>query len=177
MSDFKDLFGDWSPDEGDALPDEGYPSQERSSRNVPVREVSITNVVEEIYYPAGHAQGRAESQMWVQMRDSRGREFKIVMLRELGVSILAAIRGETPDRPASHDLMKNVIEKMGGNVERIVIDDLWRETYYAKIHIRLNHELLEVDARPSDAIAVGLRFRVPIFAAEAVLEAAENEEE
>jgi bifunctional DNase/RNase len=62
-------------------------------------------------------------------------------------------------------------------VERVVIDDLWRETFYAKIFLTVRKNLedeqeIEIDARPSDAIAIALRFNAPIYMTEAVLEAA-----
>lgn len=180
MSDFNNLFRDWEPEEGDSEPIDGYDAEpeNRAPRSYVEKEVTIANVVEEIYYPAGHAQGRSESSMWVLLRDARGREFKIVMLTELGKSILSAIRNEVPDRPFTHDLMKHIIERLGGTLEKVVIDDIWQETFYAKLHLRVDESTIhEVDARPSDAIAMALRFRVPIFVSESVFEATQQTEE
>jgi len=75
-----------------------------------------------------------------------------------------------PPRPMTYDLMKSVITEMGGNVERIVINDLKDSTYYAEIHIQHNGDVLVIDSRPSDAINLALRFGAPIFVAEEVLE-------
>ncbi len=178
MSDFHNLFDDGDSDDMNPHSAEWYDvePENRQQQSIELKEVTIANVVEEIYYPAGHAQGRAESSMWVLLRDGRGREFKIVMLQELGRAILSAIRGETPDRPFTHDLMRNIIDKLGGTVDRVVIDDLWQDTYYAKLHLRVGERVIEVDARPSDAIAVGLRFKAPIYVAESVLQATQVEE-
>ena len=74
-------------------------------------------------------------------------------------------------------LLKNILDKLGGHVERILIDDLWNDTYYAKISIALNGSTVDVDSRPSDAIALGLRARAPIYMAESVLEQAAMYEE
>jgi len=75
-----------------------------------------------------------------------------------------------PDRPMTHDLLKNVIERLGGTVERIIVDDLWQSTFYAKIIIVRNGVSLDIDSRPSDAIALALRTRSPIYVAEPVFE-------
>ncbi len=177
MSDFHNLFEDDDSEKPNPF-SEWYEvePENRQKQSIELKQVAIANVVEEIYYPAGHAQGRAESSMWVLLRDARGREFKIVMLQELGRAILSAIRGEVPDRPFTHDLMRNVIEKLGAAVERVVIDDLWQDTFYAKLHLRAGESNIEIDARPSDAIAVGLRFKAPIYVAETILEATQIEE-
>jgi bifunctional DNase/RNase len=72
-------------------------------------------------------------------------------------------------RPLTHDLLANVIEAMGGRIEQIEINDLNSGTFYARIFIRLNGNMIEVDSRPSDAIALGIATMVPIFVAEHVL--------
>ncbi|MGI4790828.1 MAG: bifunctional nuclease family protein, partial [Janthinobacterium lividum] len=70
------------------------------------------------------------------------------------------------------DLIRLMLERLDATVERIIIDDLWNETFYAKIGIvKVTGETLELDARPSDAIALALRVRAPIYMAETVLEA------
>jgi bifunctional DNase/RNase len=74
----------------------------------------------------------------------------------------------------THDLLKLLVDRLGGKVEKIIIDDLWQDTYYAKITISTNKgaSVQEIDARPSDAIALALREKAPIFMAESVLEQA-----
>ena len=80
------------------------------------------------------------------------------------------LKGGTTPRPLTHDLLASVIESMGGEIERIEINDLQTGTFYARIHIRQNGKTLEVDSRPSDAIALGIATMVPIYVAEHVLE-------
>lgn len=85
-------------------------------------------------------------------------------------AITMSLDGTTPDRPITHDLIKTIVERLEGAVERIVIDDLWSTTYYAKIHVRKGDEVVEIDSRPSDAIAIAMRFEAPIFVADGILE-------
>lgn len=75
-------------------------------------------------------------------------------------------------RPLTHDLLCNLIEEFGGAVKSVVVNDLENDTFFAQIHIEQNGRTLEVDSRPSDAIALAVRAQVPIFAAESVLERA-----
>jgi bifunctional DNase/RNase len=83
---------------------------------------------------------------------------------------------ETP-RPMTHDLLKRVIDTLDGHVERIVVCELKENTFYAMIHVRSSRgTLLEVDARPSDAIALALRTRSKIFVEEAVIQSARSVE-
>lgn len=72
-------------------------------------------------------------------------------------------------RPLTHDLIVNAVEQMGGEVQDIVINDLREHTYYATLRIRHEGELVEVDCRPSDAVAVAVTARVPIYVNEGVL--------
>jgi hypothetical protein len=81
-----------------------------------------------------------------------------------------------PRRPAAHDLLCALIERLGARLIKVVIDDLWNEVYYAKLHLQLDGETLAVDSRPSDAIAIALRMGAPLFAAPAVLAAAGGKE-
>ena len=73
-------------------------------------------------------------------------------------------------RPMTHDLLRNVIQMMGGKVARIEVCDLRDNTYYGLVHIELGGEVLKIDSRPSDAIALSLRTDAPIFVAEHVIE-------
>jgi bifunctional DNase/RNase len=82
---------------------------------------------------------------------------------------------QTP-RPMTHDLLKNVIDDLSASVERIVVTELKENTFYALIHLRRNGHSIEVDARPSDAIALALRTRSPIFVEEAVIDSARSVE-
>ena len=82
---------------------------------------------------------------------------------------------QTP-RPMTHDLLKNVIDDLHGHVERIVVCELKENTFYARIHMSVDGRSLEVDARPSDAIALALRTRSPIFVEETVIQSARSVE-
>jgi uncharacterized protein len=82
---------------------------------------------------------------------------------------------QTP-RPMTHDLLKNIIDDLSASVERIVVTELKENTFYALIHLRTNGHSIEVDARPSDAIALALRTQSPIFVEEAVIQNARSVE-
>jgi len=75
-----------------------------------------------------------------------------------------------PQRPLTHDLLKSMIRELGGKVVHILINDLRHDVYYARIVIDLGGKQVEVDSRPSDAIALAVRTKVPIFVAETVME-------
>lgn len=75
-------------------------------------------------------------------------------------------------RPLTHDLLKNVITTMGGVVERIVVSELRDEVFYAHIVMEANGKHLEIDSRPSDALALAVRLHVPVYIEEAVMEKA-----
>jgi hypothetical protein len=85
-------------------------------------------------------------------------------------AIALALENVRPPRPLTHDLAKSLIEKLNGRVDRVVISDLRHNTFYARILMRRNGEPLQVDSRPSDAIALALRLKVPIFIDETVLD-------
>ena len=73
-------------------------------------------------------------------------------------------------RPMTHDLLADVIDRMGGEVEKVVINDLSNGTFYARLHINTNGNTVDVDSRPSDAIALGVGIGVSIFVDEQVFE-------
>lgn len=84
-------------------------------------------------------------------------------------AILFALEGVIPPRPLTHDLLKSVIENMGAEVDKIIINALHNNTYFAKVCISLDGNSVDVDARPSDAIALALRTNSPIFVTDPVL--------
>jgi bifunctional DNase/RNase len=77
-----------------------------------------------------------------------------------------------PQRPLTHDLLKSVIQELGGQIIHILISDLRDDVYYARIVVEVNGRQMEIDSRPSDAIALAVRARVPIFVSETVMERA-----
>jgi bifunctional DNase/RNase len=76
------------------------------------------------------------------------------------------------DSPTSYDLMRSLVQELGGTVSRVVVNNVSNETFYAKVVMSTESRQVEVDSRPSDAIALALRARVPIFAAASVLDRA-----
>jgi bifunctional DNase/RNase len=98
------------------------------------------------------------------------RTFPIVIGNNEAFAIDRRLKGIPTPRPLTHDLLASVIETMGGNIDHIEINDLQAHTFFARIHIRQNGKTIEIDSRPSDAIALGIATVVPIFVAEHVLE-------
>ena len=84
-------------------------------------------------------------------------------------SINRRVKGEPSPRPLTHDLIVGIIESLQGEVQDIIISELKEHTYYAKLRVRQEGELMEIDCRPSDAIAIAVTARVPIFVNEEVL--------
>jgi hypothetical protein len=80
------------------------------------------------------------------------------------------LKGIQPPRPMTHDLLDSVIENLGAKIEKIVISDLRNHTFYAKIYLSSNGHSIEIDSRPSDAIALGAASNAPIYVAEHVFE-------
>ena len=89
-------------------------------------------------------------------------------------AIALQIQNVAPPRPMTHDLLRNVISSLDGNVERVVVSELRDNTFYAVIHMRIQGEAMLLDARPSDAIALALRTRAPILVDDTVIEVAET---
>lgn len=87
-------------------------------------------------------------------------------------AIQLILESTRPDRPMTHDLFKNVLDRLEATLDRVVIDDFWNTIYYAKLYIRSRDVESEIDARPSDALALAVRFEAPIFVADAILESA-----
>lgn len=97
------------------------------------------------------------------------RSFPIVIGIFEATSIDRRVRGLSNPRPLTHDLVANVVEQLGGEVQDIFISELREHTYFAKLRVRQEGELIEIDCRPSDAIALAVTAKVPIYVAEDVL--------
>lgn len=78
----------------------------------------------------------------------------------------------SPPRPMTHDLMKSMLDSMKAQIQRVVVNDLKENTYFATIDVKRNGTQNHIDARPSDAIAIALRFQAPIFVDEEVMKRA-----
>ena len=89
-------------------------------------------------------------------------------------AIALKIENIVTPRPMTHDLMKNVFDETGLKVERVVVNDVRDNTFYALIHCRHNGQSLTIDSRPSDAIALSLRLDAPIFVEESVVQKAQS---
>ena len=87
-------------------------------------------------------------------------------------AIAVKLQDLTVPRPLTHDLLQTVIDTLGAAVQHILVSDLQNDTFYAKIVIKMNGDVKEIDSRPSDAMALAVRTKVPIFAEESVMEKA-----
>jgi uncharacterized protein len=98
------------------------------------------------------------------------RTFPIVIGFFEATSIDRRVRGQTTPRPLTHDLLASTIESLGGELQDIYISELRDHTYFAKLRIKHDGEIVEVDSRPSDAIAVAVTVDVPIYVNEEVID-------
>jgi bifunctional DNase/RNase len=87
-------------------------------------------------------------------------------------AIAVKLQGVTVPRPLTHDLLSSVIDTLGAAVSSIIVNDLKNDTFFAKVILEIDGKHVEVDSRPSDALALAVRTGVPIFADESVLEKA-----
>ena len=85
-------------------------------------------------------------------------------------AIAMELSGLSSKRPLTHDLLRSVIQALGGKVTKVEVTELVDQTFYAKIYIQMNDTILEVDARPSDSIALALKTKVPIYVADELFE-------
>jgi bifunctional DNase/RNase len=89
-------------------------------------------------------------------------------------AIALQIENVVTPRPMTHDLLRNVIQDLNATIQKVVVNDLRENTFYAIIFLQLNGEVVAIDSRPSDAIALALRARVPIFVEERVIDSAKT---
>ncbi len=109
-------------------------------------------------------------QQVIMLKEVEGdRSFPIVIGIFEATSIDRRVKNMPAPRPLTHDLVASVIDNMGGDLQDVFISELRDHTYFAKLRIRINGELVEVDSRPSDAIALAVTAKVPIYVAEDVL--------
>ena len=87
-------------------------------------------------------------------------------------AITIQLQGVQVARPLTHDLLKSIIDEMGATVSHIMVNELKNDTFYARIVMDINGSSMEIDARPSDAIALAVRVNAPLFVAEEVMEMA-----
>ena len=109
------------------------------------------------------------------LHDSDGKRILPIWVGVFEANAIALqIENVSTPRPMTHDLLRNVVQGLNGDVQKIVVSDLKGNTFYAVLHIVVAGEMVMIDARPSDAIALALRVRAPIFAEDAVIENAKS---
>jgi bifunctional DNase/RNase len=110
-------------------------------------------------------------QQVVYLKEVEGdRTFPIVIGLFEATSIDRRVKGIESPRPLTHDLLADAIEKLGGELQDVFISELREHTYFARLRVRRDGELTEIDSRPSDAIALAVTVNAPIYVAEEVLE-------
>ena len=87
-------------------------------------------------------------------------------------AIAVKLQGISVPRPLTHDLLYSIVNALGAKIKSILVNDLQNDTFFARIYVMVNGKEIEIDSRPSDAIAIAVRAKVPIFAAEEVLDKA-----
>ena len=113
------------------------------------------------------------SQHVVILRDTERERYLPIWIGPWEANAIAMrLQGVTPERPMTHDLFSQTLEELGVTVTQIVVSDLAEDTFRARVRLRMNGRQVELDARPSDAIALAVRAGVPIFATDAVLDRA-----
>ncbi|HEY7974619.1 MAG TPA: bifunctional nuclease family protein [Ktedonobacterales bacterium] len=113
------------------------------------------------------------SQRVVILKDREGDRYLFIWIANPeAYSIAMELQGSTPPRPLTHDLLKTVIVELGAKVERVVINDLVDDIYYARILMDVDGRHVEIDSRSSDAIALAVRLKAPIFVADKVMDSA-----
>jgi bifunctional DNase/RNase len=109
------------------------------------------------------------------LRDKEGQRVLPIWVGIFEANAIAQqIENQAPTRPMTHDLLRNVIYDLKASVKKIVVSDLQENTFYALIYLAVNGETVAIDARPSDAIALALRARAPIFVEDRVIDNAET---
>ena len=112
----------------------------------------------------------SEQQIIILRERDGPRQFPIVIGLTEAIAIDRRVKSIPTPRPLTHDLLANVISDLNGDLEKIVVHDLRDHTFYAKLVIRRDGKLVEVDSRPSDAIALGVASDTPIYVEEGVLQ-------
>ena len=118
----------------------------------------------------------------IRIDENRGEQ--VIVLKEksgnrilpivIGIMEVTAIKmkisGITPPRPMTHDLLCSAVSKLGGKIDKIVITKLEQNTFFAKLVLQIDSRVEEIDARPSDSIALAIRAKAPIFVEEEILD-------
>ncbi|HNP72938.1 MAG TPA: bifunctional nuclease family protein [Kouleothrix sp.] len=109
----------------------------------------------------------------VVLREADSRKYIPIWIGAFEADAIAlALQGHEPQRPMTHDLLKTVFGELGAAISHIVVNDIHDSTFFARIVVEQGNHTLEIDARPSDAIALAVRTDVPIFVEQHVLDQA-----
>jgi bifunctional DNase/RNase len=104
------------------------------------------------------------------LKDLDGTHFLPILIGPFEATAIAlALEGAPVPRPLSHDLMRSILETLDSVLEQVVIHDIRESTFFAKLMVRSNGTLHEVDARPSDGIALALRTQAPIYVSDKIV--------
>ncbi|HEY1867251.1 MAG TPA: bifunctional nuclease family protein [Candidatus Cybelea sp.] len=104
------------------------------------------------------------------LKDMDGSHYLPILIGPFEATAIAlALEGAPVPRPLSHDLMRNILDTLNANLEQVVIHDIKDSTFFAKLIVRTNGEIQEIDARPSDGIALALRVPAPIFVSDKIV--------
>jgi uncharacterized protein len=115
----------------------------------------------------------ATNQRVVILKDEQGDRYLFIWIATAeAYSIAMELQGTAPQRPLTHDLLKSVIAELGGKLVSVIVNDLTEDIFYARLVLDADGRHVEVDSRPSDAIALAVRAKVPIYVAESVLDSA-----
>lgn len=98
------------------------------------------------------------------------RSFPIVIGMSEVLAIDRRLKGIELPRPMTHDLLENVIDELGGDIEKVVVCDLRDHTFFAMIHVLQDDEIIEIDSRPSDALALAAGLDVPLFVEDSIFD-------
>ena len=112
----------------------------------------------------------SDQQVIVLKEQNGTRSFPIVIGIVEIFAIDRRLKGIAAPRPMTHDLIQTIISSMGGRIQKIVINDLRNHTFYSLISIEIDGRVVEIDARPSDAIAIGVATSAPVYVAEHVFD-------
>src|SRR6202165_4870050 len=103
------------------------------------------------------------------LKDLEGKRYLPILIGPFEATAIAlALEGTQVPRPLSHDLMRSMLESMSAKLEQIIIHDIKDSTFFAKLIVRQNGDTQEIDARPSDGIALALRMHAPIFVSDKI---------
>jgi bifunctional DNase/RNase len=104
------------------------------------------------------------------LRDLEGKRYLPILIGPFEATAIAlALERQAVPRPLSHDLMRSLIETLHAKLEHIVIHDIKDSTFFAKLVVRSNGDTQEIDARPSDGIALALRMQAPIYVSDKIV--------